>query len=70
MVYASNLGFPRMGSNRQLKKLVENYWAKKISPEELIEGAKVLLLFYDAILLWSCPFFCFDVRKCLTHDSQ
>lgn len=26
MVSSSNLGFPRMGENRELKKLVENYW--------------------------------------------
>ncbi|KAI8928217.1 cobalamin-independent synthase [Entophlyctis helioformis] len=41
-VIASNLGFPRMGSNRQLKKLVEAYWGGKVSSDELLAGAKSL----------------------------
>lgn len=41
MVTATNLGFGRIGSKRQLKFLVEKYWANKVTKEELIEGAKV-----------------------------
>ncbi|KAJ1836762.1 methionine-synthesizing 5- methyltetrahydropteroyltriglutamate--homocysteine methyltransferase [Coemansia sp. RSA 2711] len=36
------LGFPRMGSDRQLKKLVESFWAGKVSEQELVEGSKKL----------------------------
>ncbi|KAJ1860137.1 methionine-synthesizing 5- methyltetrahydropteroyltriglutamate--homocysteine methyltransferase [Coemansia sp. RSA 2703] len=36
------LGFPRMGSDRQLKKLVESFWAGKIPETELVEGSKKL----------------------------
>ncbi|KAJ1742307.1 methionine-synthesizing 5- methyltetrahydropteroyltriglutamate--homocysteine methyltransferase [Coemansia sp. RSA 989] len=36
------LGFPRMGSDRQLKKLVEGFWANKITEQDLIEGSKKL----------------------------
>lgn len=32
-----NLGYPRIGSKRELKKAAEKYWADKISVEELIE---------------------------------
>ena len=35
MVKAANLGFPRIGQNRELKKAVENYWKGKISLDEL-----------------------------------
>lgn len=35
-----NLGYPRIGSNRQLKKACEQYWSGKISVEELIETGK------------------------------
>jgi len=42
MVLSVNLGFPRMGENRELKKLVENYWASKINATALLEGAKSL----------------------------
>jgi 5-methyltetrahydropteroyltriglutamate--homocysteine methyltransferase len=31
-----NLGYPRIGNNRELKKACENYWSEKISEEELI----------------------------------
>lgn len=41
MVIASNLGFPRMGANRELKRLVENYWASKVDEKALLTGAKV-----------------------------
>ncbi|KAJ2661809.1 methionine-synthesizing 5- methyltetrahydropteroyltriglutamate--homocysteine methyltransferase [Coemansia sp. RSA 1200] len=36
------LGFPRMGSDRQLKKLVEGFWAGKVTDAELVEGSKKL----------------------------
>ncbi|KAJ2609019.1 methionine-synthesizing 5- methyltetrahydropteroyltriglutamate--homocysteine methyltransferase [Coemansia sp. RSA 1365] len=36
------LGFPRMGSDRQLKKLVEGFWAGKATEQELVEGSKKL----------------------------
>ncbi|RKO97002.1 hypothetical protein CXG81DRAFT_8405 [Caulochytrium protostelioides] len=39
MVRALNLGFPRMGANRDLKKLVEAHWAGKIDEQALIDGA-------------------------------
>jgi len=40
MLKTSNLGFPRIGANRELKKAVENYWKKNISIEELRQCAK------------------------------
>ncbi|KAJ1999746.1 methionine-synthesizing 5- methyltetrahydropteroyltriglutamate--homocysteine methyltransferase [Coemansia thaxteri] len=36
------LGFPRMGSDRQLKKLVEGFWSGKVTEQELAEGSKKL----------------------------
>lgn len=33
----NNLGYPRIGAKRELKKAVEKYWAEKISKEELLE---------------------------------
>ncbi|MEP6931588.1 MAG: 5-methyltetrahydropteroyltriglutamate--homocysteine S-methyltransferase, partial [Flavobacterium sp.] len=36
----NNLGYPRIGSNRELKKASELYWAGKISVEELIQTGK------------------------------
>jgi 5-methyltetrahydropteroyltriglutamate--homocysteine methyltransferase len=33
----NNLGYPRIGSNRELKKASELYWAGKISSNELLE---------------------------------
>jgi 5-methyltetrahydropteroyltriglutamate--homocysteine methyltransferase len=35
MVLATNLGFPRIGAKRELKKALESYWAKEISEEDL-----------------------------------
>ena len=32
----NNLGYPRIGSNRELKKANELYWAGKISAENLL----------------------------------
>ncbi|KAJ3273267.1 methionine-synthesizing 5- methyltetrahydropteroyltriglutamate--homocysteine methyltransferase [Terramyces sp. JEL0728] len=42
MVSSSNLGFPRMSANRELKKLVEAYWAGKVDHQALVNGAKEL----------------------------
>ena len=39
MVIASNLGFPRIGPNRELKWAVEAYWAGKIGQDELLARA-------------------------------
>lgn len=36
----NNLGYPRIGSNRELKKASELYWAGKISADELLEVGK------------------------------
>ena len=36
----NNLGYPRIGNNRELKKACESYWAGKISIEELIATGK------------------------------
>ncbi|TRX42322.1 5-methyltetrahydropteroyltriglutamate--homocysteine S-methyltransferase [Flavobacterium restrictum] len=36
----NNLGYPRIGSNRELKKASELYWAGKISADELLEAGK------------------------------
>jgi 5-methyltetrahydropteroyltriglutamate--homocysteine methyltransferase len=38
-VIASNLGFPRMGANRELKKSLEPYWAGKVPATELEQTA-------------------------------
>jgi 5-methyltetrahydropteroyltriglutamate--homocysteine methyltransferase len=37
-----NLGYPRIGNQRELKKACESYWLGKISAEELSEiGSKI-----------------------------
>lgn len=36
----NNLGFPRIGSHRQLKKACESYWSGKISLPELLDVGK------------------------------
>ena len=36
----NNLGYPRIGSNRELKKASELYWAGQLSVDELIETGK------------------------------
>ncbi len=36
----NNLGYPRIGSNRELKKASELYWAGKITADELLEVGK------------------------------
>lgn len=40
MLQTANLGFPRIGSNRELKKAVESYWKGNSSVEELQKTAK------------------------------
>ena len=37
MVLSSNLGYPRIGSNRELKWLLESFWKKKINKTNLFE---------------------------------
>lgn len=44
MVQSSVLGFPRMGGNRELKKVNEAYWADKLSRDDLLAEAKRLRL--------------------------
>ncbi|HEY7212343.1 MAG TPA: 5-methyltetrahydropteroyltriglutamate--homocysteine S-methyltransferase, partial [Bryobacteraceae bacterium] len=40
MATAINLGYSRIGPNRELKKIVELYWAGKTSQENLLQTAK------------------------------
>src|SRR5690606_22628354 len=40
MLITNNLGYPRVGPFRELKKANEAYWAKKISAEELLKAGK------------------------------
>lgn len=42
MVKSANLGFSRVGLNRELKKAVEKYWKKAITVDELQNVAKTL----------------------------
>ncbi|WP_159633022.1 5-methyltetrahydropteroyltriglutamate--homocysteine S-methyltransferase [Sphingobacterium composti Ten et al. 2007 non Yoo et al. 2007] len=44
MLLTNNLGYPRVGPFRELKKANEAYWAKKISAEELFNAAKEIRL--------------------------
>jgi 5-methyltetrahydropteroyltriglutamate--homocysteine methyltransferase len=39
MVIAANLGFPRIGKRRELKKVLEQYWLNKSSEQELLDVA-------------------------------
>nr|WP_219848026.1 5-methyltetrahydropteroyltriglutamate--homocysteine S-methyltransferase [Sphingobacterium gobiense] len=42
MLLTNNLGYPRVGAFRELKKANEAYWAKKINAEELLQaGLKI-----------------------------
>jgi 5-methyltetrahydropteroyltriglutamate--homocysteine methyltransferase len=38
----NNLGYPRIGANRELKKACEQYWSGKISKEELLKAALLI----------------------------
>ena len=42
MVLATNLGFPRIGDMRQLKKAVESYWKGKSTQDDLLNTGKEL----------------------------
>ncbi|KAJ3221242.1 methionine-synthesizing 5- methyltetrahydropteroyltriglutamate--homocysteine methyltransferase [Clydaea vesicula] len=42
LVTATNLGFPRMGANRDLKKSIESYWSGKTDLQTLLLSAKNL----------------------------
>lgn len=42
MAISANLGFPRIGSDRELKKAVEAYWKGKISQKSLQETACII----------------------------
>ncbi|MFQ5912363.1 MAG: 5-methyltetrahydropteroyltriglutamate--homocysteine S-methyltransferase [Nitrospinota bacterium] len=39
---SSNLGFPRIGPKRELKKALESFWSGKISEEELLDFGRSL----------------------------
>ena len=38
----TNLGYPRIGPDRELKRAVEEYWRGKIGRDELLAVAKAL----------------------------
>ncbi|GJL85836.1 MAG: 5-methyltetrahydropteroyltriglutamate--homocysteine methyltransferase [Micavibrio sp.] len=42
MVLATNLGFPRIGANRELKKATESYWKGKTTQDKLLATGKEL----------------------------
>lgn len=42
MTIIHNLGFPRMGARRELKRSLEAYWAGQVSQQELLETGKAL----------------------------
>src|SRR5581483_4206878 len=42
MVYATNLGYPRIGAQRELKKALERFWSGKIGEADLLEQAASL----------------------------
>ena len=42
MIKTYAYGFPRLGKQREFKKLVEGFWAGKLSEEELLTGIKKL----------------------------
>ncbi|MBL75357.1 MAG: 5-methyltetrahydropteroyltriglutamate--homocysteine S-methyltransferase [Chloroflexi bacterium] len=42
MAIATNLGFPRIGANREMKWAVEAYWSGKIDHEELENRASII----------------------------
>lgn len=39
-LHTHNLGFPRIGSKRELKRALESYWSRKTSQAQLLETAK------------------------------
>ncbi|MFB6285684.1 MAG: 5-methyltetrahydropteroyltriglutamate--homocysteine S-methyltransferase, partial [Candidatus Bipolaricaulia bacterium] len=42
MATATNLGFPRIGAHRELKRAVEGYWKGDLTKDELRESARAL----------------------------
>ncbi len=42
MAIATNLGFPRLGANRELKQAVESYWAGKVTEESLLRTGAII----------------------------
>jgi 5-methyltetrahydropteroyltriglutamate--homocysteine methyltransferase len=42
MIKTASLGFPRIGNNRELKKVVENYWKKTIDLNNLKKAAAAI----------------------------
>lgn len=42
MAVASNLGFPRIGAHRELKKALESFWSQQIEESELLKTAQTL----------------------------
>ncbi|MDW8742583.1 5-methyltetrahydropteroyltriglutamate--homocysteine S-methyltransferase [Streptococcus suis] len=44
MTQISNLGYPRLGENREWKFLIESYWTSNISQEQLLKKSKELRL--------------------------
>jgi len=42
MATASNLGFPRIGAHRELKRAVEGYWKGDLTKDDLRESARAL----------------------------
>ena len=44
MALATNLGYPRIGRDRELKRATEAYWAGKLSREDLLAAAARLRL--------------------------
>jgi 5-methyltetrahydropteroyltriglutamate--homocysteine methyltransferase len=42
MVQATNLGFPRIGAHRELKRTTEGYWSGDLTKGELLEAARAL----------------------------
>jgi 5-methyltetrahydropteroyltriglutamate--homocysteine methyltransferase len=42
MAHATNLGFPRIGAHRELKRAVEGYWKGRFSKDELLDTARAL----------------------------
>jgi len=41
-VLVTNLGYPRIGRQRELKRLLESYWEGRCSTAELIDGAQAI----------------------------
>ncbi len=41
-ILTHNLGFPRIGANRELKRAVEGYWAGRLEASELLKTARQL----------------------------